>query len=175
VKLHYIKENPNYFFLVQELMKGGTLRDLIIDRYTNNQTHLFRDEECALITKNILEGLNYIHHHKVIHRDVKPENIMFMEKNNLNSLKICDFGVSTTVDYLEYEKDSYSGTLIYMPPEIFKRQANETSDIWAAGFILYILCSGGSHPLYKACMKKEQYKVILQTIKEWNLPESFPM
>ena len=100
---------------------------------------------------------------------------MFSNVNDLNSLKICDFGVSTTMNELEQERDSICGTLIYMAPEIFKKQANETSDIWAAGFILYILCSGGMHPVLKPDMKKEEYKLKLQSIKEWDLPDRFPM
>ena len=152
-----------------------SLKQLIIKRYLNQEEYLFRDEECAVIMRNLLEGLNYIHNSNVIHRDIKPENIMFSNINDLNSLKICDFGVSTTMNELEQERDSICGTLIYMAPEIFKRQANETSDIWAAGFILYILCSGGMHPILKPNMKKEDYKLKLQSIKDWDLPDQFPM
>lgn len=175
VKLNYLKENSNYFFIVQELMKGGSLRELILQRYHENDQYLFRDDECSTIIRNLLEGINYIHNNKVIHRDIKPENIMFLERNDLNSLKICDFGLSTTFNEQEVERSSICGTLKFMAPEILRKQANETSDIWATGFILFILCSGGMHPIFRPSMTEEKYMNSLKLLKEWNLPEKFPM
>ena len=156
-------------------MKGGSLRQLIIKRFENNDKYLFRDDECSTIIRNLLEGLNYIHNSNVIHRDIKPENIMFLRENDLNSLKICDFGVSTTFNEQELERGSICGSLKFMAPETFRKQANETSDIWATGIILYILSSGGMHPIYRQSMTQEKYINELKLLKEWTLPEQFPM
>ena len=156
-------------------MKGGSLKQFIIERYKNKENFLFRDEECALIMLNLLEGLNYIHNSHIIHRDIKPENIMLGDKTDFNSIKICDFGVSTTFLEQEEKRSSFCGTTIYMAPEIFNKQANETTDIWACGFILHILCGGGMHPIFRPSMKMDKYKDELKNMKDWELPEKFPM
>lgn len=150
-------------------MKGGSLKNLIIERYYNNK--LFKDIECSIIIKNILEGLNHLHSQKIIHRDIKPENILLKDKNDLNSIKISDFGLSTFLQENE-EKDD-CGTLIYRCPELHK--TSENTDIWACGFILYILASGGIHPIYKNEMNRKTYIELLTNIKEWSFPDTFPM
>ena len=73
-----------------ELIEGGSLKDLIIKRYLDNNKYLFRDSECALIMKGIFEALNYLHKKNIIHRDIKPENILFKNKNDLSSVILCD-------------------------------------------------------------------------------------
>jgi serine/threonine protein kinase len=150
-------------------MKGGSLKNLIIEKYNSNS--FFRDEDCALIIRNILEGLHYLHSMNIIHRDIKPENIMLKDKNDLNSIKIGDFGFSTILNENNDKLDC--GTVIYMSPEI--HGASESSDIWACGFILYILASGGVHPLYKSGMSKETYQELLASVTEWKFPDTFPM
>jgi serine/threonine protein kinase len=61
-----------------ELLEGGTLKDLIIERYNDSKDYLLLEEECAIIIKGILEGLNYLHSLNIIHRDIKPGKL----KNN---------------------------------------------------------------------------------------------
>jgi calcium/calmodulin-dependent protein kinase I len=69
---------------------------------------------------------------------------MFSNKNDLTTLKIADFGLAT---HFESKQNLKCGTVLYMAPEIFDKKSYDISvDIWASGFILYILCSGGRHP-----------------------------
>lgn len=77
LNLEAVKENDEYLFLVMELVEGGTLKDLIIDKYYSDK-EFFQDSECSLIMKNILEGLYYIHTKKIIHRDIKPGIFSFI-------------------------------------------------------------------------------------------------
>ena len=65
LKLNYIKENMNYIFLIMDLMQGGSLKDLIVERYISKE-RFFNEEEIALIIKNILEGLKYLNSIKVL-------------------------------------------------------------------------------------------------------------
>ena len=98
-------------------------------------------------------------------------NILLKDKNDLNSVKISDFGLSTIIQENETNEDC--GTLIYMSPELHK--TSENSDLWACGFILYILASGGLHPIYRNGMDRKTYIDHLTNIKEWSFPDTFPL
>ena len=58
-----------------ELLEGGSLKDLIIQRYLDKNDYLFLEEECAMIIKGIFEGLKYLHSINITHRDIKPGKI----------------------------------------------------------------------------------------------------
>jgi len=173
VKLYYSLENSEYLILVMELMEGGSLMDFIVDRYKGSD-HFLRDEECSIIIKNIFQGLHYMYQNKIIHHDIKPENIMLKEMGNVNSIKIADFGISKKIEEGSNTK-SDSGTLIYMSPELIKKQYTEHCDSWSTGFILYILCSGGMHPIYKHNMSRDTYFNLFTNLEEWQFPDGFPL
>ena len=98
---------------------------------------------------------------------------MFEDKKDFNSLKLADFGFST---YSENDKDDRDcGTLIYKSPEqILQPFYDHYIDYWATGFILFILCSGGSHPIYREKMTSEEYTHAFKNNIEWNFPPDFP-
>jgi calcium/calmodulin-dependent protein kinase I len=153
-----------------ELMEGGSLRDLIIQRYLR-EGNFFRDDECSKIVKNILLGIKYLHSLKIVHRDIKPDNIMIKSPGDLDSIKLGDFGFST-IDEVNEEKEC--GTPIFMPPEM--QQYNESADIWATGFIIYIICSGGEHPIFRPGMMYDDYLENLKICsQDWKVNSEVPM
>ena len=78
----------------------------------------------------------------LIHRDLKPENIAFKKKDDINSLKIIDFGLTRTLAYGENASEAI-GTIFYIAPEVFTHKPyNNKVDIWSIGVILYLLLSG---------------------------------
>jgi serine/threonine protein kinase len=174
LQLYSVVDNKDYMYIFMDYMEGGSLKDLIIERYINKDEYLFKDEECALIMRGILEGVNYLHSMNIMHRDLKPENIMFKEKDDLTSLKIVDFGFAV---YSDDNRESLKcGTLIYMSPELINKQQYDNSiDIWAAGFVLYLLCSGGKHPLYKSDMDLAKYCENMRKKERWTFTDSFPI
>ena len=159
MKIYNILETKKYIFIFMELIEGGNLKDLIINRYLDKNTpYLFRDSECSLIIKGILESLIYLHKNNIIHRDIKPENILFKKKNDLSSVVICDFGLAYQLN--EYDKyiNNICGTTIYMAPEIFTRRGYDfLVDSFSTGIVLFELCSGGMHPFFVKGMKKSEY------------------
>lgn len=159
MKIFNILETKKYLFIFMELIEGGNLKDLIINRYIDkNSPYLFRDSECSLIMKGILESLEYLHKNKIIHRDIKPENILFKKKNDLSSVVLCDFGLACQLK--EYDKyiNHICGTTIYMAPEILSgKKYGFLVDSFSAGIVLYELCSGGMHPFFENYMEKKEY------------------
>ena len=120
-------------YLVIEYAEGGS----IYDKGT------FSEKQARRYFKQLIEALEYLHDtKKVIHRDIKPQNILLDAHDNI---KLCDFGSS---QFLENGKDEFTnsaGTFAFMAPElhggskIFKGTA---TDIWAAGVTLYYMIDG---------------------------------
>lgn len=117
--------------------------------------------------------MNYIHdNHEIIHRDLKPSNILFQKKNDLNSIKICDFGLASEVGVGFFDQnDDNAGTMIYQPPEQLKStQYGKKVDIWSTGMIMYELLTKGGHPIFgsdfynKLERSVEEFKDIMNTI-----------
>jgi calcium-dependent protein kinase len=173
LQLYNVVENDEYVYIFLELMEGGSLKDLIIERYHNKEEYLFTDEECSSIMKGLLEGINSLHSMNIMHRDIKPDNIMFKKKHDITSLKICDFGLA--IHSLDNQK-SQCGTVLFMSPEIINKQTYDmTIDIWAAGIILYILCSGGKHPIFYYGMESEKYIEAFNNKTSFGFPENFAL
>lgn len=83
-----------------------------------NEGNPLSEEECSQLIKGILEGLDYLHHEKnIIHRDIKPGNLLIASYKELTKIKIIDFGLAIQNDK-EAISDYYKcGTLLYQPPE----------------------------------------------------------
>ncbi len=98
---------------------------------------------------------------------------MFLKKDDLTSLKIGDFGLAKVTDYKDTTK---CGTLIYMSPEqLLEKGYTKSVDIWASGFILFILCSGGRHPILTKRMDASTYTKSLSTFNHWSFTPDFPL
>ena len=175
LKFYDVINTEDYLFIFTDLCEGGTLKDFIISRYNNDNNYLIKDSECSIIIKNILQGIEYLSQNGVIHRDLKPENIMFKDKEDLNSLVICDLGIAGELKNIYSFMDCKCGTLTFMAPEIIMdRQYDKLVDIWSTGIIMYILESGGSHPLLFKSKAKDKYIEDIKLKKNFIFPEFFP-
>ena len=173
MKIFNVLETKKYIFIFMELIEGGNLKDLIINRYIDPSTpFLIRDCECSMIMKGILESLLYLHKNNIIHRDIKPENILFKKQNDLSSVVLCDFGLAYQLKEYDMYINNICGTTIYMAPEIFSHRGYDyLVDSFSAGIVLFELCSGGMHPFFKNDMKKSEY---IEKILKFNEKISFP-
>ncbi len=116
-------------YLVMAYMPNGTLRS----KYSEG-THL-SFEQIAIFVKQIASALDYAHQQQVIHRDVKPENILL---GNNDEAVLSDFGIAvvpTTLDTLTMNNPA--GTPMYMAPEQIQRKACAASDQYALGVMVY--------------------------------------
>jgi serine/threonine protein kinase len=144
-----------------EYLEGGTLK-----QYINSKSDITEDE-ARIIIRQLLTALSYLHYTcDICHRDVKPENIMFTNKNDINELKLLDFGLSSD----SFESKNYlenCGTLIYMAPEQINNLIySKAVDVWSVGIILYMLLNKGKNPFY---IKGDTQEKIIKNISNNNI------
>lgn len=123
---------PLYYY-VMELIEGPTGPPLTLHRYS--RTRELRMEEVVYIISQILSGLSYVHQRGVIHRDLKPWNVLIDKEGNC---KIVDFGLAKIPDSTLTDVDELFGTREYIAPELFYRGAREATpaaDLFAVGRI----------------------------------------
>jgi len=135
-----------YYFIVFELMEKGELFQYL----TSNKSSLCENETKNFMSQ-IFNGLSYLHSNRIIHRDIKLENLL-LDSNN--RIKITDFGFATTLEKDEVLRDLV-GTINYMSPEMLRVNMNPRCnpgysfpiDVWACGVIMFTLVSG-KQPFY---------------------------
>ncbi|XP_033227090.1 serine/threonine-protein kinase GA29083 isoform X2 [Belonocnema kinseyi] len=129
------QETTDQLFLVMELVKGGDLFDAIA------AATKFSESEASVMIGHLTSALAYLHSHHIVHRDVKPENLLVeMEGSQVRCLKLADFGLAQVVVEPLF---TVCGTPTYVAPEILAEMGYGLKiDVWAAGVILYILLCG---------------------------------
>jgi serine/threonine-protein kinase len=122
-------------FLVMELVEGGTLRELLAERGP------MPPHAVAAVLRPVLGGLAVAHRHGLIHRDVKPENVLI---SDAGEVKIADFGLVRAVAEAGITSDSVIlGTAAYLSPEqVSSGSAGPRSDVYAVGILIYEMLTG---------------------------------
>jgi serine/threonine-protein kinase len=121
-------------YLVMEYLPGMTLRDLLNDYGT------LTIEQSLDITQAVLQALSVAHREGILHRDVKPENVILV---NDGRIKIGDFGLARPVNNATDTGKSLLGTVAYIAPELLTRsQADSRSDLYSVGIMLYEMLTG---------------------------------
>ncbi|XP_051543257.1 TRAF2 and NCK-interacting protein kinase-like isoform X3 [Myxocyprinus asiaticus] len=145
----FIKKNPpgmdDQLWLVMEFCGAGSVTDLI----KNTKGNTLKEEWTAYICREILRGLTHLHQHKVIHRDIKGQNVLLTENAEV---KLVDFGVSAQLDRTVGRRNTFIGTPYWMAPEVIACDENPDatydfkSDLWSLG-ITAIEMAEGAPPL----------------------------
>ena len=131
-------EDDKYILIIMEYINGGNLFSFVKKR------RKLSEKISKFLFKQIILGLQHIHSHNIVHRDVKLENIL-IDLNN--TIKICDFGIGRVLSNPDDLLHDQCGTPMYMAPEILfssqeKGYKGFPVDIWSAGIALYIMLSG---------------------------------
>ncbi|XP_041760273.2 TRAF2 and NCK-interacting protein kinase-like isoform X8 [Coregonus clupeaformis] len=145
----FVKKNPpgidDQLWLVMEFCGAGSITDLI----KNTKGNSLKEEWTAYICREILRGLAHLHQHKVIHRDIKGQNVLLTENAEV---KLVDFGVSAQLDRTVGRRNTFIGTPYWMAPEVIACDENPEatydfkSDLWSLG-ITAIEMAEGAPPL----------------------------
>ncbi|XP_075418994.1 serine/threonine-protein kinase Nek5 [Tenrec ecaudatus] len=129
-------QESNSLFIVMEYCDGGDL----MERIRRQRGVLFREEQILGWFVQISLGLKHIHDRKILHRDVKAQNI-FLSKNGTVA-KLGDFGIARVLNTSTEFARTRVGTPYYLSPEICQNQPyNNKTDIWSLGCVLYELCT----------------------------------
>ncbi|XP_062966986.1 myosin light chain kinase 3 isoform X1 [Cynocephalus volans] len=136
IQLYDAFESKNSFTLVMEFVDGGEL----FDRITDEKYHL-TELDVVLFTKQICEGVHYLHQHYILHLDLKPENILCVNHTG-HQIKIIDFGLARRYKPREKLKVNF-GTPEFLAPEVVNYEfVSFPTDMWSMGVITYMLLSG---------------------------------
>ena len=137
IKLYEVMETPQKIYLVMEYCDGGELFDYIVSKQ-----HLSEKQACVFF-QEIIDALTYLHSQNIVHRDVKPENILLESFGKSMTCKLIDFGISRTYT-LDKLINTPCGTASYAPPEMHKGEEyyGLLSDVWSAGVLLYAMVFG---------------------------------
>ncbi|KAG7523503.1 death-associated protein kinase 2 isoform X2 [Solea senegalensis] len=139
ISLHDVFENRTDVVLILELVSGGELFDFLAQKET------LSEEEATQFIKQVLDGVLYLHTKRIAHFDLKPENIMLLDRNiPLPRIKLIDFGLAHRIETGTEFKNIF-GTPEFVAPEIVNYEPlGLEADMWSIGVITYILLSGAS-------------------------------
>ncbi|KAM5168998.1 sperm motility kinase 2B-like [Callospermophilus lateralis] len=151
IQLFQVIETHGNIYLVMEHADGGELLDQV-------PLGGMQEEEARRLFREVVYAVAYCHDKGMVHRDLKPKNIMLDANGHI---KLIDFGFSTWVTPGQKLKDFW-GTLSYIAPEIIQRQAYEGPpvDIWSLGVTLYFMLTG-KLPFMGSTRKETVRQIVL--------------
>ncbi|KAK8883703.1 hypothetical protein M9Y10_042801 [Tritrichomonas musculus] len=149
-----ILHHPNVLDAIGIFMSSASIPPCILLEYcpTNLQKAVesmsFSNTETVKVIYQIAEGMKYIHSKKVIHRDLKPTNILLSSDG---TVKICDFGISKLMTIEEQTMTRGLGSQKFMAPEILNEEDNydEKVDVYSFGVVVFFVLSSGQLPKIK--------------------------
>lgn len=130
----YICEQASTCRLIMELCEWPSLRTEL-QRFSR-----FSETMAAEVAKTLLQTAEYLHSHGVVHRDIKPDNVLYEAEEG--TLKLIDFGVSALERPGQADLWTVTGSLYYKAPEMFAGSYNNKVDVWAVGVVVYELLHG---------------------------------
>ncbi|MFD1031018.1 Stk1 family PASTA domain-containing Ser/Thr kinase [Metaplanococcus flavidus] len=135
VNIFDVGEDGAMPYLVMEYVPGKTLKEYIIEHSP------IAPERAVKIMKQLASALAHAHHNQIVHRDIKPQNILMDAEGNV---KISDFGIAMALSATSYtQTNSVLGTVHYLSPEQARGgNATKKSDIYSLGIVMYELLTG---------------------------------
>ena len=136
VKYYETFEDSKYLHVVMELCEGGDLFDHVIAQMC------LTEDEVSRVMRKLMHAVNYMHEMSICHRDLKPDNFLFVSKEPEADIKVADFGMATGFATTGDSLSSMVGTPYYIAPEVLKGFYGKECDIWSLGVVMFFLLSG---------------------------------
>ena len=185
VKIEDLKKTKNHYYIIMEFCNGGSLAKTL-EKYMEMYKKPFSEKIVQHIMRQVVSAVNYLHELKIVHRDLKLDNILLnyeseIDKNQMNlfksEIKIVDFGFATHMTSAKL-LTSAIGSPFNMDPRILKKftsgknnlqRYDEKADIWSLGALCYKMLTG-ENPFYAESVQELASKVEEGTFK---VPISF--
>mmetsp|Transcript_77953 Transcript_77953/g.242275 ORF Transcript_77953/g.242275 Transcript_77953/m.242275 type:complete len:508 (-) Transcript_77953:89-1612(-) len=146
VRIYEWFETPMHLYLVMELVEGGDLLEFVMERGCLAEKvawHFFRQ---------LSDAVGFLHARDIVHRDIKPDNILLTEKSEAAHMKLADFGLARS-NVRSHDCRTFCGTPSYFAPEVITTFRDRMEggppagygkqvDAWSLGVVLYIMLSG---------------------------------
>ncbi|XP_061482240.1 uncharacterized protein LOC133384349 [Rhineura floridana] len=137
VQLYETLETENSYYMVMELCLGGDLMDRICEKKK------LEEKEVKKYTRQIISAVGHLHHHGIVHRDLKIENCLLDENN---SIKIVDFGLSNIMKFEGLSQEllnTQCGSPAYAAPELLAhKKYGPKVDVWSIGVSMFAMLTG---------------------------------
>jgi calcium-dependent protein kinase len=161
VQYHEAFENTYYVFIVMDLLRGLSLRE-VADKGPLDGLAL------TSVVRQIADILFHCHTCDVLVRDVKPDNFVFKVHNDLETLKAVDFGASVQLESCVFQLCEHKGTYEYCAPEVLQGEFLKESDVYSLGILTCELLLGKlgehttvyTHPKFTKLPKKFQHVIM---------------
>lgn len=159
VRLVDVFQDSKNIYFIRTLTTNGNLLHQI------NNLGSFQEDAAKFYTAEILCGLEHLHGLGIVHRNLKPGNILLDEKMHI---RISDFGYARKDDDDSHHRNILVGTYMYMSPEMLQQRiSSKMSDLWALGCILYQMVSGVT-----AFHSQKHYDIFQQIVNaQYDMPE----
>ncbi|WP_394281060.1 Stk1 family PASTA domain-containing Ser/Thr kinase [Corynebacterium sp.] len=136
VNVYDFSVHGEHAFLIMELITGGTLRELLAERGP------MPPHAATAVMRAVLTGLSVAHAKGMVHRDIKPDNVLI---NSDNRVKLADFGLVRAASDAKHSTDQIVGTVAYLSPEqVDGNEITQASDVYSAGIVLFELLTGST-------------------------------
>ncbi|KAG2760952.1 hypothetical protein PC129_g9044 [Phytophthora cactorum] len=154
LRLYEVMDDPkmNKLFLVLEYMKHGDMLSFQKKKNPQGTLENLRDRDLHSVFLQVILGLAYLHEQKIVHGDIKPQNLLVGEKD---VVKIADFGISQSLYGSKQKIADVAGTPAFMSPEMCtgEEYSGQLADVWALGATIFMLKFGNPPFLAKSAMQ----------------------
>lgn len=159
VRLYDIERSDKHIYIILEYCRGGDLQ-----RFIKNQPGARLGEATAQhFLRHLAAGLKFLNDRNLVHRDIKPQNLLLTENSPHAVLKIADFGFARHLEGSSMA-ETLCGSPLYMAPEILgHNQYNAKADLWSVGAVLFEMVAG--RPPFAAQNQAELLRVIKRPLQ----------
>jgi calcium-dependent protein kinase len=136
IGLQDVTEDDQNYYIIMENCQGGDI-STYMDKYRNEiDEHTIRD-----IIKNCLKTIATCHTYGIIHNDIKPQNFLLEREDDISTIKLIDFGISTMIQDVD-NNACFESTPWYSSPESLQSKQCKKSDVWQCGVMTHLLLTG---------------------------------